>query len=272
MRRWLGALCLLVPVAAHAIDPGTASGRYSGDTGEMRFAHAVTLQRGNEEGLLHRAQTVRVVLSDVEVPAPALEGIVFLPVTYMARAGKVRGVLLEFDPADRTSLTITVLDKPDAPPGFMASLTVITRSNAAGLWRRLEISDNRIVGEIDATSDSPEFEGRFSAPVFHSKVTADEKGAAVRTSEQVRVLISYVEAFARGDRAAVMALASTQRRAILEAQPPEFWPGMRQQAPQMLAWYKTVNRVVVRGNSATALTPKGGSIPLILEGGKWVAD
>jgi hypothetical protein len=271
MGRWFAALWLmLLPVAAHAIDPGIASGRFHGEGAEIAFAHSIALRQGNEEGLLDANRTMRVVVSDVEVLPEALHGIAFLPVGDLARAGKLRGLLFEFDPADRTSMLITLLEKP-AHEG--ESLTTITLSDSSGLWQKLNIAATRIGGDITHESDDYGFTASFSAPLFENRVTADLKGPAAQASEQVRLLIAREQAFARGDLEAAKAMTSAKGRNRLDQLPAQYLSELRKGAAAAIASYRKIPRLVVRHDTAVAILPEEGSWQgFVLENGKWMIE
>jgi hypothetical protein len=269
LRSGLVALLLFWATPSLALDPATASGHYVGDEGRIEFSHALALSQDNAEGLLDHGPQIRVLLSDKDVPVAALAGIAFPPVRAMARNGELRGLLLEFNPADRMTLSIGVLAKPDDPQQTLATLSL---ANTNGVWRRLDVSPTRIVGEYQP-SENRDLAFSFSAPVFTDPVTADLKGAEAQKSEQMRVLIARAEALGRGDTAAALALSSHQAAAALSAVPPEM---LKQAAPSMgdlVKELKAVTRVVVRRDSAVAIMSEGGWSSLVLEDGAWkVAD
>jgi hypothetical protein len=269
MWRCLAALWLLVAAPALAIDPGIASGRYHGEGGEIIFSHSIALRQGNEEGLIDANRTMRVVLSDVEVLPRALQGIAFLPVEAMAKAGEWRGLLLQFDPAYRSSMLVTIL----AEPSEGASLATITLTDTTGLWKKLNVAATRIGGDIDHEADDYGFTASFSAPVFENKVTADLKGPAAQASEQVRLLIAREQAFARGDLDAAKAMTSARGRAVFDTLPPEYLAELRTAAPASIADYRRIARVVVRGESAVAILPEAGSWQSFTrDEGKWLIE
>jgi len=110
--RTVGGLVLLllglVPTA-RGIDPGRASGHVliDGERIVLREA-AAHLHRGAADRLLPRPE-LRIVLADNEIPQAALAGLEPLPVLGLARAGRLRGLLLRLDPDDATTLTVTLL-------------------------------------------------------------------------------------------------------------------------------------------------------------------
>lgn len=269
--RWgLAALVLICAPAAHALDAGTASGHYVREGQRFEFTHAIALSQDNAEGLLDNGPQVRILLSDKDVPIQALHGIAFPPVRAMAREGAVRGLLLEFDPADRTTLRITVLAKPDDPSEFAPNLSL---TNSEGLWKRLDASPTRIAGDYQSTDHDRDMAFSFSAPVFTDAVQADLNGAAAQSSEQVRVLIGRAEAIGRGDLPAALALSSKASAQALSAMPAQVLKDARGSMAPFVKELKTIKRVVIRRETAVALMSEGSWSSLVLEDGAWkVAD
>ena len=253
---------------ATALDPGVSSGQYERDGERVTFTHAVALSVDNVEGLSTRKAEMRVLLSDRETPVSTIIGLAFPPVWRMARAGAIRGLLLEFDPADRNSLNVLVLNKP--PEGYsLASLSV---HNSGGLWDRLEISATRISGTLK-TEASEALVIVFSAPVFTNPVIADLTGVQAQASEPVRVVLARAEALVRGDLAAVAALSTETSAAGLTALPPEILKLAKAEMPRLTRRLKSVKRVVIRRESATVMIGPGEWASLVLVNGAWkVAD
>jgi hypothetical protein len=266
-RAVLAAGLTLAAAPAFAIDPGTASGHFNRDGVKIEFRHAIALSQDNTEGLLDGGPQIRLVLSDVEVPVAALYGVVFPPVIGMARKETVHGVILEFGPKDPTAMHVTVLARPEDP---QSSLTNVSLSNSNGVFKRLEASPTRVVGDYDGGEDS-DFKFSFSAPVFTDPVKADLRGPDAQKSEQIRVLIARAEAIGRGDLPAALALSS--QGSGLRGVPPEMLKEAAKAMPQLVKELKGVKRVVVREQTAVALQGDGSWSSLILEGGAWkVAD
>lgn len=269
IRLWLAGLVLLCAGPALALEVGGASGRYAHDNLRIDVSHAIALMQDNTEGQLDHGPQMRVLLSDRVVPIDALYGIAFPPVRAMARQGAVRGLLLEFDPADRKSLRITVLSKPDDPAEFAPSLSL---SDSDGLWRRLTVDSAHVEGDFQS-SDNPEFAFTFNAPVATDPVVADLKGAGAQSSEQVRVLTARARALGRGDLPAALALTSHQATPDLQAIPPAELKQLSGPMVELVKALGGVKRVVVRTRSAVAIMPDGGISSLVLEEGGWkVAD
>jgi len=248
---------------AFAIDPGIASGLYDGEDAAFSFTHSIALAMDNAEGLNAEVK-FRVVLSDVVVPTSALCGVSFPPVWSLARAGRLNGLMLQFDPAERTSMTITTLSKPE--PGY--SLRTTTFSDSSGLWRQLDVSPTRISGDLKPLSEG-RLRASFSAPVFTNAVVADLKGAAVQTAEPVKVLVARAEALQKGDFATVKALSTPEAAASLDQLDPQFLTAIRREIPAMIRGLKTAPRVVVRRETATVLIDKNTYVTAVLVNGTW---
>ena len=248
------ALIFAVPATAS----GTATGYYRTDGQRIDFAHAIALDQDNTEGLLQSARQLRVVLSDIEVPITALHGIAFPGVLAMARAGQVRGLLLEFDPAERTAMRITILAKPDDPHGSLLSLIV---SNSEGVWSALALNADQVSGTY-RSKDEQTLMFEFDASLLEDPVCEDIQGAQVRSTEVIKALIARAEALKRGDLSARKA-----GRRTLEAR-----TAAAISMPDLLAQLKRSKRVVERHASAVAILDGGSWASVVLEDGKWMVS
>jgi hypothetical protein len=262
----LAATLALAAGPAGAIDPGTASGHFTSDEIKVpALAHAVALSLDDAEGQLERPNELRVLLSEEEVPASALSGLVFTPAHTLAKAGALHGLLLKFDPADRNSVYVTILAKPEDP---QQSFTTLTLSNTEGVWTRIEVKATRALGELKA-SDTFDMAASFSTPVFTNPVQQDLKGPAAGKSEQVRVLLARFDALARGDMTTALSLSTKGAADELQALPPATMTAAKAQIPQLIRQLKAATRVVVRRDSAAVQTPDGSWFSLALENGVW---
>lgn len=265
-RSILASFIAFAATPAFAIDAGTASGRYKDDEVDVAFSHAIALELDNTEGLLDTPREMRVLLSDRELPVAVLYGQSFPPVWTMAQEGKVRGLLLKFDPADRTSVVVTVLAKPE--PGY--SLGTLSMSNSEGLWARLDAGPTRVTGEFKADA-SEKVQLRFSAPVFTNPVEADLKGPAAWASEPVKVLIARAEAMMKGDIATAASLSTETSAARLNDIPPEFKTMMVKELPKLVARLKATKRVVIRRETAVVMLGPGEYASAAKVDGVWKA-
>jgi hypothetical protein len=264
----LAALALAAAAPARALDPGTASGHYTGDGIKLSgLTHAIALSQDNTEGLLDRGPQVRVLLSQEDVPVAALYGIAFPPVRQMARAGQVHGVLLEFSPTDKTALFVTVLSQT-GEPGAMVSM--LSLSKTSGVWKRLDVSATRASGDYDGAGE-PDLQFSFSAPVFTDPVQADLKGAEAQGSEQVKLLIARAQAMARGDLAAAKAMSV--KGSMINDMSPAMLKQASAEIPAVIKQYKAAKRVVIRRDTANVLLDAHSWAGFVREDGVWkIAD
>lgn len=249
---------------AFAIDPGVAKGVYKDDEGTFEVSHAVALAMDGAEGFGDEDVKMRVVLSQAEVLPSALAGLAFPPVWGQARAGKIKGLLLAFDPADKTRIYVTILAPPE--PGY--SLATTTLSSTAGIWSRLDVSATRISGELKPDL-SEKMQFSFSAPVFTNAVVSDLKGPAAQASEPVKVLIARAEAMQKGDIAAVKSLSTESAAATFSQFDADTLKLMKREIPDLIQKLKTAKRVVIRRETAAVQLEKGSWASATLVNGVW---
>ena len=268
MIRIVFSLFLALIFAVPATASGTATGYYRTDGQRIDFAHAIALDQDNTEGLLQSARQLRVVLSDIEVPITALHGIAFPGVLAMARAGQVRGLLLEFDPAERTAMRITILAKPDDPHGSLLSLIV---SNSEGVWSALALNADQVSGTY-RSKDEQTLMFEFDASLLENPVCEDIQGAQVRSTEVIKALIARAEALKRGDIDTAVKLTAEVGRPALTALSAEARTAAAISMPDLLAQLKRSKRVVERHASAVAILDGGSWASVVLEDGKWMVS
>jgi hypothetical protein len=281
---WILAVLLISSQVAQAIDTGTLSGtlRIGDEVVELREVYAHF--HDNAEGLLDRPKEMRIVLSDRPIPQESLRGIAFLPVTRLAREGKVVGLLLQFDPKDQHRMVVTLLRNPSQPGKSLMTLSLIdTEQN---LFKKLKISETRVEGEIDyAETHKADSEGLpslsysviFSAPRFHEMpVTDDLKGKAAQSSPQVKILREKAKALGKGDFAAVSKLtseaANRRNEAIMEQMGDQIAAISKEASVDLEKSLKTIQRVIVRGDRAVVIFANKGWTNFVKEGGQWKSD
>lgn len=275
----------LVPVhAALALDPGTAKGSLQVGGKTVPLNYSIAYQLDNAEGLLDRPRELRIVLADREVLPDALAGVAFPPVMQLAREGKVRGLLLRFDPADRKQATVTLLAAPSDPR--MSLMTQTISDGSREVFKQFSSANNRVIGEIerrdsrrDGSADMPtlDYAIQFNSPLFNEPpVTADLKGKAAQDSPQARVLRDKARALAKADFAALRRL-STERAnkttdAFLAQAGAQAKAFAREAAAEIEQSLKKLQRVVVRGDRAVAIVAKGEWMTFARESGEWRSD
>lgn len=276
-------LCVALPQAGWAIDPGRVQGSLQVNGQALALTHAYAHLHDDAEGLLARPQELRLLLVDREVPQESLDGIVFLPVKQMAREGKVRGLLLKLDPRDLQHLEVTLLAPPAAPGETLMTQTISTTGTKPPL--ELKISSQRVDGAIEQheARQSPgelpqlDYALRFSAPLFREPpVTAILKGQAAQNSPQMRVLQEKIRALEQGDFASLERLdtaqAYRQTRAFLPQADQEARAVARRAASEMQQLKRHLERVVVRGDHAVVIFAGKQWQNFVRVRGEWKSD
>jgi hypothetical protein len=282
MRRLVTAIALAAAtLSAHAIDAGTVKGTLQIGAERITLSHVVAVQRDNAEGLLDRPNEMRLVLADREVKPEALWGVAFLPVTNLAMAGQLRGVLLRWDPAKPEGYVLTVLSKPAEPGQSLANTTI---SRTGGALPGVKIADNRVTGNVAGDGTAPKgvvWSANFSAPLMHeTKVSAELKGAAAKTSPQAQTLQAAQKGLAKGDWSVQRSLSTPAATRQFDAmmgqagapdakQLAEF---ARMGAAEMAKDIAAIDRVVVRGSRAIVMMGKNTWRQMALDGGTWKID
>lgn len=277
----LSFLCLQT---ARAIDPGKAQGFLKIGDGTIELKEAYAHFHDNAEGLLDRPKEMRIVLCDREIPQESLRGIAFLPVTTLAKEGKVLGLLLEFDPSDQSKMVVTVLRTPSQQGASLMTLSLADTGQK--LFKRLAISQTRIDGEVEHTekgrSDSDDlptvsYSVKFTAPVFNElPVTSDLKGKAAQESPQAKIVREKMNAMKKGDFEAVKRLSterSNRQTDLLLAQMGSQAPSIAKEiAGEMEQSLKKIERVVVRESTAVLIYSDKSWSNFALVDGQWKSD
>lgn len=282
------AMCMMLPVQARAIDPGTASGTVTFDKDVIQLKYAYAHLHDNAEGWLDTATEMRILVTDRQVPQEALAGLnAFTTLSEMLQQDKLRGVLLRFDPAAPNSILITNLTPPKDPNESLAnkSLSYGDRSPIDNL----RITGQRVSGAFKLHTDAnrdmgwalEDYSLTFSAPLFKEPaITSDVSGNMALKSPQVAALLAKCAAMAADDvkKARQYATDRSNREAdTYLAQAGEEGIAMfRQMAAEL---EKTVKngplRLVVRGTRATLIiaAPDGKSLTgFVLQDGTWKTD
>jgi len=200
----------------------------------------------------------------------------------LAREGKVRGLLLRMDPGNRKQVLVTLLQAPADP---QMSLVTQTIGGSQDAFRKLDIGNNRVIGEIEyrdsrpGSADMPalDYAIQFSAPLFNElAVTADLKGQDALGSAQARVMRDKARALAKGDFAALRKLSTKRANKATDAFLAQAGGQARAYAKEAAAEWeqslKKLERVVVRGERAVAILGKGEWVTFARESGEWRSD
>lgn len=243
----------------------TFSGTATASAQTSPLANAVAVGLDDAEGLLEPHIRMRVVLSDRPVAADALFGIAFPPVRDMAKRGELRGLMIEFDPKDRTSAQVTDLQRPADPTAFLRTTSI---SNSAGLWKTLNVDAKHISGRFVSTDDGLDLV--VDAPITTDPVVATLTGAAVQASPFLKMLRARTQALAKGDLAAINALMSRGEQ-VQSAKdlPPASSPEFKANLAAYTKALDKASRVIVRGKTAVVLLPESEWVPFVREGADW---
>lgn len=278
---------LLLFLLLQAIDPGVASGTLQVGDQAIELKHAYAYRYDNEEGLLDGPE-LRVLLSDREVENDLLSGYDGPDrIEALVREGKLRGVLLRFDPRKQAEGLEGMLLFPPANP--QASLVFFTSSRRGDL-KRLETLNDRVTGEAGHESRAGEFgedvpafkfSATFSAPLFHDeRVTARLNGAAAVRSAPAQALLAFERALRASDYANAQPLATEAKWREIEfyrAQAGEaaFREAIRERIPAANERVRQISRVIMRDKRAIILLEEAGgstAISLVQVEGKWKID
>jgi hypothetical protein len=277
---------LLAPffVIAHpksVIDPGVARGSLRVNEKNITLRHAYAHLHDNAEGLLDKTERFRVLFTDREVPANALDGIAFLPVMELAKQGRVQGLMFEMDPDDPDNVVMTLLLPPSGPGRFLVRQTI--NVDGEDLFKEWSLTDQRVVGAIQRSeerepglADFPaiSYSVKFEAPIFNEpQISADLKGRAALDSPQARLLFEKADALAKGDLAAAQKF-STERANLWNQTflAGEKADSLAKKAAEMKKSLQKIQRVVERGDRAVVILPGKKWFGFVREGGEWKSD
>jgi len=267
--RTLILACLLALSPAPLMAQSTAAGTYSEGGVTIPLSHGVALRKDDSEGILFDEAGIWVLLSNAEAAPSALAGGLFPPVYDLAKQGKLQGLLFVIKPGDHTDLSISVLATQDRDHGSFRTLSL---SKTPALWDKLVVGPNRISGTL--VSGDTNFS--FDLPIAENPITADLHGAAAQASPQLGVLMANARAWIAGDLNAVKATVSRRKQAEIDGYSAAQRTQLAAQAgPDMKALLTAkprLDRVVVRGDTASIKTPDGGAYDFIREDGVWKVD
>jgi hypothetical protein len=280
----LAAIVAAFPAVTCALDPGTARGELIVDGDKVALTHSYATQQDNAEGLMDGPE-LRILLSDRELSTELLAGPVLGGLDQLARQGGVRGVLMRVA-AGRPPESVhgTILYSPRDP---RMSLPFFTKSGQGGGFRRFELGDKRVVGEVEEQPDTPSaladvpvygYRATFSAPIFEDrKVTAVLKGKEARESAPARAFLAFEKVLREGDLAKIQAAVAPGRwketeQYVAQVGEAQFKAQVREAVPPTATRERQIERVVVREDRATVIYKEAGArgfALLVKDGGVW---
>lgn len=278
MRPWAmmiacASLLLLAPAGSEAAEPaGTASGYYLSESGErIEFRHALAVRTDEADQGRPETSLVRLLLSDRPLPAEVSRDDIRTAARGMAERGEMRGLMIEFDPADRSRMHVAELDVEASRFGSFLS----SRGDSGELWKRLSTDGGRLAGEYEAQADdfwsTREAAFAFDTPVSYDPVETILTGADARGSEFVSIAVRRLEALLANDLDAAAAL--TARPAAPRPIPSaEQMAAMREFLVETAAMARNPTRIVVRRDTAMIVSGDDSArfrFELVREDGEW---
>jgi hypothetical protein len=278
------AIFLLFPLQLLAAEGGKVTGTFVVDKDQVQLKHGYAYLYDNEEGW-ESAKEMRILLSENPVGEEIVtETEIAFKLSDLMKEGKLRGVLILFDPAKTDSIRLTTY-YPSIGVRGNKSIQNSSKSPIEGL----EVTDRRVKGKLtheDEGSESfgwpPEkYEVSFDLPLMKAPaVTATLTGAKALKAPQTVALLAKFTAFVNGDMKKVkengtdnsnrtfddmMAKASESEKAQL-----------RQMIKEEIASIKKGDlRLVERGDKATLIVSiEGGKskFEFMKINGKWKSD
>jgi hypothetical protein len=281
---WLVLLLMAWFQPVFALDPESVQGSLKVNEETLQLSKAYAHLHDNAEGLLERPKELRILLADRVVPPGALAGIVWLPALEMAREGKLRGLLLQFDPDDRRNLEVTLL-YPPATSG-QTLMTQTLSDTAKDIVQKLEVGAQSVSGEIDHGEQNAtvakgmpkltyalQFNARLSK---EPPISSDLKGKSAENSPQVKVLREKALALAKLDIEALRKVcterANRRYDELRTKAGSRFKVLFDEAAADLEVALESVERVVVRGDRATVISSNQEWSNLVREGKVWKSD
>ena len=267
--RTLILACLFALTPASIMAQSTTTGTYAEEDVTIPLSHGVALRKDDSEGILFDKAGIWVLLSNAEAGPQTLAGGLFPPAYDMAKQGKLEGLLFVIKPGQVSDLSISVLATRDRAEGSFRTLSL---SNSHTLWEKLVVGPKRISG----TLVSGETHFSFDLPIAENPITADLHGAAAQASPQLAALMANTRAWIAGDLNAVKATISHRKQIEIDgytaAQRTQLAALAGPDMKALLAAKPKLDRVVVRGDTASIKTPDGGAYDFTREDGVWKLD
>lgn len=288
------SLCTLPETArAQAAAPATVKGQITigDDARPLKYAYVVEVDDVEGARLQDTPRHYFAIrFTDVELPPATARS--SWRIASLARAGKVRAVEVNVDPAKRATFggAIYYARTPKDSP----ILTITASNSDTYLLKEFKVEGNTVSGTalmanpekwVQLDDKAPEvtfqYSVEFSAPLLRQPaVTATLTGAQAQSSPQVKALLAYEAVCRKGDIAAARKLAVPEtseewNTIIAQIGEAQFKKMMMQSAPDARVRVKQITRVVVRGDHATVIYREQGATgfqPMVKKNGAWLVD
>lgn len=280
-----GALivCCFMP-AVFAAESGL-EGQFSVAGKELALSHVVVVDFDDAEGMGDGPE-LRVLFSTSEIAKTELEAPVLFNLDARARAGKLQGVLLRFDPSAETREVYgTTYVTPDDP---QSSMPFFTLGGTSGGVDSLKVEDGKLSGHIINAADGDTdfgipaygFDITFNAPIQKASPVTVLTGKEAMDSIQLKVFRQFEEALRKGDLAAVRKMTSASKADQMDAfiaqvGKEKFLEMVQQMVIGPAALEQNLSGLYIRGDRATLVVKDGSgktSMTLTKQGETWIVD
>ena len=281
------------PARAQAPAPAAVKGQLTigDDTRPLRYAYVVEVddvEGARLQGTPKRYFAIR--FTDVEVPPATARS--SWRIASLARAGKVRAVEVNVDPAKRATFGGAIYYAPT--PKDSPILSITASNSETYVLKDFKVEGNTVSGTalmanpekwVSLDDKAPQvmfqYSVEFSAPLMRQPaVTATLIGAQAQNSAQVKALLAYEAVCRKGDLAAARKMAVPEASeewssVIAQVGEAQFKKMMMQSAPDAKVRVKQITKVVVRGDRATVIYREQGATgfqPMVKKNGAWMVD
>lgn len=273
------ATALLIPAAEPSAD-----GTLTVNGNDIAINHVYALYHDDEEGVLLEGPELRILFTDREVDPEVLQEPALFGLQKLARAGKLQGLVVTFDPneEDRTYHG-TVFYTPADP---QASMPFFSSSGEDAVFTALQLTDDSVAGSaVDESVDNGFFEDMpkyrfaitFSTPIAKMPPISEKLvGAEAANSAQAKVVLDLEAAIVAGDMETAKKLAPErmiEMEAAMEAYgKDEFLAQIKEMIPDRATRQKQITGVTVRGKRAIVMIQEDNgtmSMNLIKDGDGW---
>ena len=248
----------------------------------IQLKHFRALLHDNAEGLLDLHKELRILITDREVPADALDGLTMLPVLQLAKDDKVQGLLIKLDPSDLGVAYVTLLRKPVAPQISLMTQTV--SSSNTEVVGNFNMGNGSVSGVMEhhekgdsffADMPTMSYAVSFRMPLDHvSVITSDLKGNAAQKSPQAAILAKKGEALMKKDFALLRTLQTeaAYRRGEMLLSNPAFQEVLPEMGAEIKKSVGHISRLIVRGKRAVIVFDDHSWNEFVDESGEWKSE
>jgi len=278
------AVTFSIMFGAVAADP-ELKGSLTVNGAEIPLAHVLVLDFDDVEGMGDGPE-LRILFSDKKIDQAALESPILFNLDALARAGKLQGVLLRFDPAKESrevyGTTYAQLNNPQS------SMPFFTLGGDAGGVDSLRVDAGNLGGAVAHTGDgdvdfgipSYAFNITFRAPIKKPSPVTVLQGKEAMESAPMKTLLQFEAAMLQGDLETIRKMTTPEKAQqmddfITQAGKEQFMAMVKQMASDPATREKNLAGMYVRGDRTTMVFNDDGgkmSMTLLKKGDAWIVD